>query len=89
MIGYLGSLQKRAEADYETQIFRARAQQEAKQRREEEEKFAKEQKMQESIRKHRYETVRSSAFGQIDSSTLPFRSSVVKSNVKLKNEMIW
>ena len=58
MIGYLGSLQKRAEADYETQIFRARAQQEAKERREEEEKFVKQQKMQESIRKHRLETVK-------------------------------
>lgn len=58
MIGYLGSLQKRAEADNETQIFRARAQKEAKDLREEQEKEEKRRKMQESIAKHRYETVR-------------------------------
>jgi hypothetical protein len=58
MIGYLGSLQKRAEADYDTQIFRARAQKEAKDLREEQEKLEKQQKMQESITKHRHETVR-------------------------------
>ncbi len=57
MIGYLGSLQKRAEADYDTQIFRARAQREAKELREEQEKLEKQQKMQESIKKHRHETV--------------------------------
>lgn len=57
MIGYLGSLQKRAEADYETQIFRARAQKEAKDLREEQEKYEKQQKMNESIKKHRQETV--------------------------------
>jgi hypothetical protein len=57
MIGYLGSLQKRAEADNDTQIFRARAEKEAKDLREAQEKFEKQQKMQESIAKHRYETV--------------------------------
>ncbi len=57
MIGYLGSLQKRAEADYDTQIFRARAQQEAKELREQQEKLEKQQKMQASIAKHRQETV--------------------------------
>jgi len=57
MIGYLGSLQKRAEADYDTQIFRARAQREAKDLREEQEKLEKQQKMQESIKKYRQETV--------------------------------
>jgi regulator of protease activity HflC (stomatin/prohibitin superfamily) len=58
MIGYLGSLQKRAEADYDTQIFRAQAQREAKELREQQEKLDKQQKMQESINKHRQETVR-------------------------------
>lgn len=58
MIGYLGSLQKRAEADNDTQIFRARAQKEAKDLREEQEKYEKQQKMQESINKYRLETVR-------------------------------
>jgi hypothetical protein len=57
MIGYLGSLQKRAEADNDTQIFRARAEKEAKDLREAQEKSEKQQKMQESIAKHRYETV--------------------------------
>ena len=57
MIGYLGSLQKRAEADFDTQIFRAQAQRQAKELREEQEKLAKEQKMNESIKKHRHETV--------------------------------
>lgn len=59
MIGYLGSLQKRAEADFETQIFRAQAEQEAKKLREEKEKYENDTKMLESIRKHRQETVRS------------------------------
>jgi hypothetical protein len=58
MIGYLGSLQKRAEADYDTQIFRAQAQREAKELREEQEKLEKQEKMQASINKHRHETVR-------------------------------
>ncbi|CAF3951801.1 unnamed protein product [Rotaria sordida] len=58
MIGYLGSLQKRAEADNDTQIFRARAQKEAKDLREEQEKLEKQQKMQESIAKHRHETMK-------------------------------
>ncbi len=57
MIDYLGSLQKRAEADYDTQIFRARAEKDAKAAREAQEKFEKQKKMQESIAKHRYETV--------------------------------
>jgi len=57
MIGYLGSLQKRAEADYDTQIFRAQAQREAKELREEQEKLDKQRKMQESIEQHRQETV--------------------------------
>jgi hypothetical protein len=57
MIGYLGSLQKRAESDYDTQIFRARAEKEAKDLREEQEKLEKRKKMQESINKHRQETV--------------------------------
>jgi hypothetical protein len=57
MIGYLGSLQKRAEADYDTQIFRARAQREAKELREEQEKLDKQRKMQESINQHRQATV--------------------------------
>ena len=57
MIGYLSSLQKRAEADYDTQIFRARAQKEAKELREEQEKLEKQHKMQESIAKYRQETV--------------------------------
>jgi hypothetical protein len=57
MIGYLGSLQKRAEADYDTQIFRARAQREAKELREEQEKLDKQQKMQELINQHRQKTV--------------------------------
>ncbi len=57
MIGYLGSLQKRSEADYETQILRARAEKEAKELREQQEKLEKQQKMQESIAKHRQETV--------------------------------
>ena len=58
MVGYLGSLQKRAEADNDTQIFRAQAQREAKELREEQEKFEKRKKMQESIEKFRHETVR-------------------------------
>jgi predicted Holliday junction resolvase-like endonuclease len=58
MIGYLGSLQKRAEADYDTQIFRAQAQREEKELREAQEKLDKQQKMQEAINKHRQETVR-------------------------------
>jgi hypothetical protein len=57
MIGYLGSLQKRAEADYDTQIFRAQAQREAKELREEQEKLDKQKTMQESIKKHRHESV--------------------------------
>jgi hypothetical protein len=57
MIGYLGSLQKRAEADYDTQIFRARAEKEAKDARESQEKYEKQLKMQEAVAKHRYETV--------------------------------
>ncbi len=57
MTGYLGSLQKRAEADYDTQIFRAQAQREAKEAREEQEKLDRQQKMQLSIAKHRQETV--------------------------------
>lgn len=60
MIGYLGSLQKRAEADYDTQIFRAQAQREEKELREEKEKLEKRQKMHASIEKHRQETVRTS-----------------------------
>ncbi|CAF0796131.1 unnamed protein product [Rotaria sp. Silwood1] len=58
MIGYLGSLQKRAEADNDTQIFRARAQKEAKDLRDEQEKLEKQQKMRESITKHRFETMK-------------------------------
>lgn len=58
MTGYLASLQKRAEADFETQIFKAAAEQAAKAQREEEEKFEKQKKANESIRKHRHETVR-------------------------------
>ena len=58
MIGYLGSLQKRAEGDYDTQIFRAQAQREAKELREEQEKLDKQKRMQDSIVKHRQETVR-------------------------------
>ena len=57
MIDYLGSLQKRAEADYDTQIFRARAEKDAKDARESQEKYEKQQRMQEAIAKHRYETV--------------------------------
>lgn len=57
MIGYLGSLLKRAEADYDTQIFRARAEKEAKAYYEEQEKYEKELQMQESIEKHRLQTV--------------------------------
>lgn len=57
MIGYLGSLQKRAEADYDTQIFRARAEREAKELREEQEKLEKQRKMQDAIDRHRHETV--------------------------------
>ncbi len=57
MIGYLGSLQKRAEADYDTQIYRAQAQREAKELREEQEKLDKQRKMQEAINQHRHETV--------------------------------
>lgn len=57
MIGYLGSLQKRAEADHDTQIFRAQAQREAKELREAQEKLDKQKKMQDAITKHRYETV--------------------------------
>ncbi|UJR22836.1 hypothetical protein I4U23_025866 [Adineta vaga] len=58
MTGYLGTLQKRAEADYDTQIFRAQAQREAKELREEQEKFDRQQKMQQSINKHRLETMK-------------------------------
>ncbi|CAF3190640.1 unnamed protein product [Rotaria sp. Silwood2] len=58
MIGYLGSLQKRAEANYDTQIFRAQAQREAKELREEQEKLDKKQKMQESINRHRQEIMK-------------------------------
>ncbi|CAF1194855.1 unnamed protein product, partial [Adineta ricciae] len=58
MTGYLGTLQKRAEADYDTQIFRAQAQREAKEFREEQEKHDRQQKMQESITKHRIETMK-------------------------------
>ena len=57
MIGYLGSLQKRAEADYDTQIFRARAEREEKELREEQEKLDKQRKMQDSISQYRQETV--------------------------------
>lgn len=57
MIGFLGSLQKRAEGDYDTQIFRAQAQREAKELREEQEKLDKQKRMQDSIVKHRQETV--------------------------------
>ncbi len=62
MIGYLGSLQKRAEADYDTQIYRAQAQREAKELREEQEKLDKQRKMQEAINQHRHETVGKSFF---------------------------
>ncbi|CAF0865431.1 unnamed protein product [Adineta steineri] len=58
MTGFLGTLQKRAEADYDTQIFRAQAQREAKELREEQEKHEKQQKMQESIVKHRQATMK-------------------------------
>ena len=58
MIGYLGSLQKRAEADYDTQIFRAQAEREAKEAKEEKEKLEKRRTMQDSIVKHRQETVK-------------------------------
>lgn len=57
MIGYLGSLQKRAEADYDTQIFRAQAEREAKELHEEQEKLDKQRKMQNLIAQHRHETV--------------------------------
>lgn len=57
MTGFLGSLQKRAEADFDTQMFRARAQREEKELREEQEKLDKQKKMQDSINKHRQETV--------------------------------
>jgi hypothetical protein len=58
MIGYLGSLQKRAEADYDTHIYRAQAEREAKEFYEEQEKFEKQQKMLESIDQHRLQTVK-------------------------------
>jgi regulator of protease activity HflC (stomatin/prohibitin superfamily) len=57
MIGYLGSLQKRSEANYDTQILRAQAQREAKELREEQDKYDRQKKMQDSIVKHREETV--------------------------------
>jgi hypothetical protein len=57
MIGYLGSLQKRAEADYDTQMIRARIQREEKELREEQEKLDKQRKMQETINQYRQETV--------------------------------
>ena len=60
MIGFLGSLQKRAEADYDTQIFRAQAQREAKEQREEQEKLARQRQAQVAIDKHREHTVRNS-----------------------------
>ncbi|CAF1561345.1 unnamed protein product [Didymodactylos carnosus] len=58
MIGYLGSLQKRQEADDDTRIARAQAQREAKELKEEQEKLEKQQKMQDSITKHRYESMK-------------------------------
>jgi hypothetical protein len=58
MIGYLGSLQKRAEADHDAHIYRAQAEKEAKDFYEEQEKFEKQQKMQESIDQHRLQTVK-------------------------------
>jgi hypothetical protein len=57
MIGYLGSLQKRAEADFDTQLVRAREQREAKERREQQNKREQQQKMHASIEKHRDQTV--------------------------------
>ena len=62
MIGYLGSLQKRAEADYDTQMIRARAQREAKELKEEQEKLDKQRKMQDLINQHRQETVKKLPF---------------------------
>ena len=90
MIGYLGSLQKRAEADFDTQIFRAQAQQEAKELREEQEKFAKQQKMNESIRKHRHETVRQAVKRFTGQSDLHHcRRNVAKQNATSKSEKTW
>ena len=57
MIGYLGTLQKRAEADFDTQIFKAQAERQAKERHEEQERLVKELKMNEAIAKHRHQTV--------------------------------
>ena len=71
MIGYLGSLQKRAEADYDIQIIKARAEREAKEQREAEEKFLEEEKMHEAIAKHRHETV-----GKLFSNFFSFDSSL-------------
>lgn len=58
MIGYLGSLQKRAEADYDSQMIRARIQREAKEMKEEQEKLDKQRKMQDSINQYRHETIK-------------------------------
>ena len=57
MIGFLGSIQKRAEADNDTLIFRVQAEKEAKAYREEQEKYEKQQRMLDSIDKHRFQTV--------------------------------
>lgn len=62
MIGYLGSLQKRAEADYDIQIIKAQAERDAKVEREAQEKYLQQEKMHDAIAKHRYETVRKSWF---------------------------
>ncbi|CAF3177590.1 unnamed protein product [Rotaria socialis] len=58
MTGYLGSLQKRAEANLDTQMFRARAEREAKELREEQEKLDKQKKMKDSINKYRQEAMK-------------------------------
>ncbi|CAF1246249.1 unnamed protein product [Rotaria magnacalcarata] len=58
MTGYLGSLQKRAEANLDTQMFRARAEREAKELREEQEKLDKQRKMKDSINKYRQEAMK-------------------------------
>ena len=57
MIGYLGSLQKRTEADYDMQMFHGQAQRDARELHEEREKLDKQRKMHESINKYRQETV--------------------------------
>ncbi|CAF1212960.1 unnamed protein product [Adineta steineri] len=58
LLGYLGSLQKRGEADDDAKIFRAETEKAAKEYREQQEKYDKRQQMLKSIDKHRLQTLK-------------------------------